>query len=217
MYSLEETVILQKIRSFIAVGGDVNQKDLFEESFLIRALDKGLSTVASFLIVNGADLDVRDSSGHPALYHAYINGNIEVINLFIRSGVSVKLTKEEIEESFRSICYSFREVTTADAIFVLEHFLKQHDVDINSLELFGEPPIFYLISLKSVELLEFFLQRGLSLFVRNYRDYSPLTFALSELDALKRCEGHSSDITKAEKVLDVITRALTVGELTLES
>ena len=82
---------LDKIRSCIAGGVDVNAKDNHGWTALLYAVYYGNTEMAKLLISAGADVDIKNNYGYTALMYAAMYGNIEIVKLLIDSGAKKNL------------------------------------------------------------------------------------------------------------------------------
>ena len=92
-YLLHRAVInkdLKHVKSLIKEGWDVNEKDYNHWTPLHYAAQDGLYDIAEFLIISGAEIDVKDDYGNTPLSNAVYNsdvGNSEnVIKLLLKKG-----------------------------------------------------------------------------------------------------------------------------------
>lgn len=77
---------IEKIKSLIAGGADVNAKDNNGNAPLHYAVILANKDVIDLLIVNGADVNVKDDQGRTALYWAKEQDNSELIDLLLKYG-----------------------------------------------------------------------------------------------------------------------------------
>ena len=82
---------LDKIRSCISAGVDVNAKDNDGWTALIYAACYGHTEIAKLLIADGADINARDNYGCTALIYAAINGYTEIARLLLSAGADVNI------------------------------------------------------------------------------------------------------------------------------
>jgi hypothetical protein len=93
----------QKVKSTIEEGGvDVNSK-YKEFSFLVMAAgvckNRGLEIV-QFLLDHGADIEIADGLGWPALHNAVSEKNIEIVKLLIERGANVNAQARSLGKEY---------------------------------------------------------------------------------------------------------------------
>ena len=80
---------LQTVENLLKSGCDVNQKDKYDETALIKAIMNGKLDIAKILLQNGADPNARGSLEETALYKVAEKGNVELVKLMIEKGGDV--------------------------------------------------------------------------------------------------------------------------------
>jgi len=80
---------LEKVRSFIEAGTDVNAKDESGMTPLLRAVSREHAAVVKFLVDNGADLNTGDKWGYVPLVYALWHTDSETVKLLIAKGADV--------------------------------------------------------------------------------------------------------------------------------
>jgi ankyrin repeat protein len=83
---------IEKVRSFIDSGTDVDAKDKAGVTPLLRAVSNGQFEMAQFTIANGADVDAQNEVGWTSLHIAADRGFREIVELLIAKGADVNLT-----------------------------------------------------------------------------------------------------------------------------
>lgn len=81
---------IEKTKSLIANGADVNAKDSGKSSPLHLAASFGHSKVMKSLLVNAAEVNANDIDGDTPLHNAAFKGHKEVVNLLLSNGADVK-------------------------------------------------------------------------------------------------------------------------------
>jgi ankyrin repeat protein len=86
---------LEKIKTLLAEGGDVNAKGNYRRTVLMNAARSGNLEVVKFLIDKGADVNARTIQGRTALIDAAWGGNLEVVKLLIDKGADVNAKRQD--------------------------------------------------------------------------------------------------------------------------
>ncbi len=88
------------VQELILSGVDVNKPNAFtKDTALLRSLYNGHTKIAQRLVYSGADINAKNNYHHSPLYVALEKQNVDVIELFLTSGVKEGLTPEYL---FRS-------------------------------------------------------------------------------------------------------------------
>ena len=77
---------IEKIKSLIAAGADINEKDNNGNAPLHYAVLLANEDVIKLLIDSGADVNLKDDQGHTALWWAKEQENTELTELLIKYG-----------------------------------------------------------------------------------------------------------------------------------
>ena len=78
---------IKAVKQHLAAGVDVDEKDLYGETSLHYAADKGHKEIVELLIANGADVNVKEKD--TPMHKAAMNGHKEIIELLIANGADV--------------------------------------------------------------------------------------------------------------------------------
>lgn len=98
LWPLHEAAIagkIDRVKSLIDKGFDINAKDNDGQTPLERAAYNGQTKTTEFLIDNGADIEARGSFGYTALMCAVISGNIETAELLIDRGANMDMKLDD--------------------------------------------------------------------------------------------------------------------------
>ena len=82
---------IQKVRSFIEAGVDVNAKDESGMTPLLRAISGEHADVARFLIEAGADVNASDKQGDTPLVYALWNEDSETVKLLVEKEADINV------------------------------------------------------------------------------------------------------------------------------
>ncbi|MHC4538871.1 MAG: ankyrin repeat domain-containing protein [Planctomycetota bacterium] len=81
---------VDKLRSFIKAGMDIDTKDEKGRTPLLRAIMGKHIDAVEFLINNGADVNTRDEQGYVPLVHALWTLDSDIVKLLLEKGVDVQ-------------------------------------------------------------------------------------------------------------------------------
>jgi uncharacterized protein len=79
---------LEAVKSSIAQGANVNDKDKDGKTALIYASEKGNADIVKFLIAQGANVNAKDKDGKTALMYAADKGHTDVVALLKNAGAT---------------------------------------------------------------------------------------------------------------------------------
>jgi uncharacterized protein len=82
---------LEKVRTLLGKGADINSKDQYGQTALMNAAQTGQAELVRLLIEKGADLNIRAKYNLSALMLSLIAGHPEVARLLIEAGADVNL------------------------------------------------------------------------------------------------------------------------------
>lgn len=82
---------LEKVRSLLEEGADINAKDQHGQTALMNAAHAGQVELVRLLIENGADLNVTAKYNLSALMLALITHHVEVARLLIEAGADIDI------------------------------------------------------------------------------------------------------------------------------
>ena len=77
---------LEVVKARLGKGENVNSVDEYGQPCLYLAVRYGHLVVAEFLILNGADANIRTTMGLTALHSAASNGDVEAVRLLLKHG-----------------------------------------------------------------------------------------------------------------------------------
>jgi len=96
---------LEKVKSFIEEGTDVNAKDKFGRTPLFEAVPAETNNVAEFLIAKGADVNARDNKDQTPLHIVGLSrGKREMVELLISKGADVNAKNNRGVTPLHSAC-----------------------------------------------------------------------------------------------------------------
>lgn len=176
----EETKVLSRLQAYIQLEGGVNDLDVFGETLLLRSLEKGYYRVASYLIREGADLDVRDCFGRHISTLVFQTRNIPLMEQYIKTGHLDSLTIIDLTDAIKALILNmeYSDSEYFGLIFKEEVTRNLKRVDISTMVICDDLFVFYAVDILSIELVNLYLRLGGSLFVRNRWGMSPFTFLM---------------------------------------
>lgn len=80
---------LEKVKSLIADGADINAVDRQGWTPLYTAIQRQQKEIAEYLVAKGADVTIADRGGMTPLHAAAFKGDIELVGLLIEKGADV--------------------------------------------------------------------------------------------------------------------------------
>src|SRR5512134_2345858 len=82
---------LEKVRSLLEEGADINAKDRYGQTALMNAAHAGQVELVRLLVEKGADLNVTAKYNLSALMLALITHHVEVARLLIEAGADLNI------------------------------------------------------------------------------------------------------------------------------
>ncbi len=116
---------LDKVRSLLARGADVNAEDLDESTPLIYAAANGFANIAAVLLAHGANVDATNADGNTPLMEAVNSGNARTLNLLLAHGANVNLKNKR----FGTTALMF--AAGSDQMDIIK-ILLAHGADVNA-------------------------------------------------------------------------------------
>lgn len=144
-------------------GLDVDAKDFFNETLLIRALKQGFNKTVTTLVYADADLTVTDAHGHSLLYNAYKSGNWRVLIVFRDLDLEFNTTDKgtDLQELFITVCTRLKDAPPDAVVDLMKYFVAQ--VPTINFKHMTEPPkrlLRKVIINRNPKVLNYFLEQG---------------------------------------------------------
>lgn len=111
---------LDKVKSLINKGVDVNAKDYTEYTALMWASNWGHLEIVKYLISKGANVNIKGFQNRTALMKAAIGGQLEVIKILVDNGANANIRNDD--------GYTALELATTDEIW---DYLRPRTRDFN--------------------------------------------------------------------------------------
>jgi len=80
---------LEIVKLLIKINININQKNKYEVTSLIKASNNGNLEIVKLLLENEANINEKDSYGWSPLIYASFNGYLEIVKLLIKNGVNI--------------------------------------------------------------------------------------------------------------------------------
>ncbi len=80
---------LKTVQSCLDAGADVNAKDKYGETPLIKVIDNKKLIIVEFLLTKGADVNAMDNEGRTALTIVAYDGDINMAEVLLTKGADV--------------------------------------------------------------------------------------------------------------------------------
>ena len=77
---------VEKVRSLIDAGADVNAEAKYRETALMKAAERGHVEIAKHLLEAGADVNAKNKEGRTALKFAVEYEHVEIVELLLEAG-----------------------------------------------------------------------------------------------------------------------------------
>ncbi|CAM9223999.1 unnamed protein product [Discosporangium mesarthrocarpum] len=85
---------MEKLRRYVAAGGDLEKRDSYEATPLLLAAEKGHDECVEFLLEKGADIRARDEHQYTALHLAAYYGRVGVVSILLRCGADITVVDD---------------------------------------------------------------------------------------------------------------------------
>lgn len=178
------------VKFLVEKGADVNAKTHFEYSSVVTPLLLSLdyehiesrydenSSVAEYLINNGADINVTNEDGETPLMYASKVHNIKVIELLIQKGADVNFYKGGSTALISACEYSHER--NIDVI----KYLVSKNANINAQDNKGDTALNKTldtsdegsIDILDFEIAHFLIEQGADVNIKNKREYTPFIY-----------------------------------------
>ena len=175
IYSGDVEVLKQSIANEEDINSIRNKelsKAYFKNANLLHmATPRDSANSVEFLLEKGADVDMRDKQGFPALYNAAGNNALTVARVLLEQGAAVDAAPSH---------HSLTPLHSASAAGHIQfiQLLLDNGANINAQESVSSyTPLHLAIAKKSVEAVNVLISRGASLDIQDNCDRTPLAYA----------------------------------------
>lgn len=183
LYSRKKTLLhlalenrLEKLAHFLVnKKTDVNAQDDNKKTPLHCAIDSFHShcslQMIEFLLKNGANPDIKDKEGKPAIHYAfsYSVENIQpLLDLLLKYGANINDTDNDNRTALHHACKASR-------IEIIERLIYKEKFDINAQDNFGNTPLHYSCHKAKIDILAFLLDNKANVNKINHKGEGPLS------------------------------------------
>lgn len=173
LFQLAKTGAPKELEKALTSGIDVNIRDKFGYTPLLRAITKNRFDNVKFLVLNGADIHLKENLGFDALNTAIYSrsNNFELIKFLFEKGADIN-TKTK-----RSGNTPLHHASELGRIDVLKWLMAQ-GVDVNLMNNYTETPLHKAADQGHVNILKLLLHKGAKINEQTRRGITPLDNAI---------------------------------------
>ncbi|KAL3125271.1 hypothetical protein niasHT_000682 [Heterodera trifolii] len=193
-------------RLLVARGANV---DLGTDSaitpLMIAACDRSQTEIVTFLVENGANINLQNGDGATALMYACYKGNVDIVRLLLSHGANVELTdfegfrfalKDAATEGHLEVCRLLVEEWAADVnqqtiqerytpvicaasrgYLAVVNFLVEHGADLQHVDLDGHNALMWAVINGKIEMARHLVAIGADINQRNMEGKRAQDFA----------------------------------------
>ncbi len=213
-----ETGNLDKIKSLLAQGSDVNARDWNGRTVLMYAAKNSQLDAINLLIENGADVNAKDEKGYTALMIAVMDGGEEVVKHLINRGADVharlsdypyktalKIAEENgytevaniIQETIQPSILSAAETGNLDKI----KSLLAQAADVNAKDINGNTALAFAAANGHASAIDLVIKEGADVNAKNNDGMTALMHAAGngQLEAIRVLIKEGADVNVKDK------------------
>ena len=142
---------VEKARSMLEKGADVNARAYGGWTPLMRAVSDGNIEISKLLIERGADVDAREDLGNPILLFACRKDRVDILSLLLEKGAAVNVKNAQGEPAL-SVAASY-------GIEVVGP-LVERGADVNAQDNDGKTPLMVAAVYGRADIVKFFIEKG---------------------------------------------------------
>lgn len=168
---------LDAVKFLVEQGGDANFTDGYGSTPLMMASRSGNMDLMRYLLEElHSDINHRDQSGRSPLYCAVLDNHPNMVRYYLEHGADVHARDCE-KKTTLMLCFGMSFAPADDAV-TLAKILIQHGINIDAQDKMGRTALFYAIDKGNDKGMEFLLNCGASINIRDKKGNSPLLHAL---------------------------------------
>ena len=92
---IEVQAWLNKVQECIKNGTDINAKNKWGWTALIKASEKGNLDIVEYLIKKEADVNAIDKNNYTALIHASLRGYLKIVKYLVENGADINIETKD--------------------------------------------------------------------------------------------------------------------------
>lgn len=173
---------IKLVNKYLLSGIKIDDKDNFNRTGLMYAIDKNKYNMINFLLSKNANLDIVDVNGWCALSLAVRSGNINIIKMLLINGANPDVEIPIINNVFSKyncLMYSLLNTEIETIKLLLEYKANPNIICNNQL------PIFFII--KNIEkfgidIIKRLLSNNINLNVIDVHGYTPLMYLIDKIN-----------------------------------
>ncbi len=150
---------LEKVKSIIDSGIDINSKDDHGYTALIEASKYGHYDIVKYLITSKAEIDLQGWHCYTALAFATERGHLEIAKMLIDAGANINAIDDE-----NNTCFS---KTAENGNIEIAKLLIDHGVNIASVDDVGRTPFQYAAENGHANIVKLLIDNGVKIIYEN--------------------------------------------------
>lgn len=156
----------------VLTGSNVNHKDGYGDSPLLRAVTTGHSKIINFLLNIGAEYNTLDSEGETLLFKT-VFAKRKILDLLLKYPIDINKRNKRGNTVLHNFCHYIHS-KTAHIRLLLEKGAQVNETNEN-----GETPLFFAIRRKNLEVVRLLIEKGASVHSINFYEDSVLMVSAS--------------------------------------
>jgi serine/threonine-protein phosphatase 6 regulatory ankyrin repeat subunit B len=163
---------IEIVEILIKAKVDVNTKDNYGRTALMKAVENNQRDLAEILIKAGANINARDNFGWTTLMMAAENGYFEMLEILIKAGANVN---EKDELGWTALMKAV-ENNQRD----LAEILIKAGANINNIDNFGRTALIFAANNGYIEVVDMLIESGAKVKIRDNNKWTALIFAIKK-------------------------------------
>lgn len=154
---------------------DIDQMDESKMTLLSYAVHNNNPSVAQFLLLNGASIDIADNLGNTPLLEASLFGYFELVTLLIRHQANINHSNHVGETALSA-------AATNGYMNIIE-ILVDNGADINKADNFNTTPLMWALAHSRREIALFLIEKGALIDCRDEKGMHTLNYVSNLCDS----------------------------------